>query len=68
MSVNCWLARDLDGDLYLHFSEPKEDYVSKKFWISHNSVNVSKTKLDENFSFIAPGSYPILLNIDAPKN
>ena len=63
MSLKCWLARDLDGDIYLHFSEPKEDYVSPKFWVSRKSVNVSKTAIDEAYSYVVAGSEPVCVSL-----
>ena len=59
MKKTCWIARDIDGDLYLHFEKPVEDYVTPKFWISNDYVNISKTSLDMLFNYITPGDVPI---------
>lgn len=56
MKKQYWIARDKDGDIFLHFSKPAEDYVTPGFWISNDYVNVSRTSLDGDFSFIEPGS------------
>lgn len=59
MKKTCWIARDIDGDIYIHFEKPSEDYVTPKFWRSSDYVNVSKTSLDKIHSNITPGSEPV---------
>lgn len=59
MKKTVWLARDKDGDLYMYFVKPVEDYVSPSFWRSTEYVNVTNTSIDKESSCISPGSEPV---------
>jgi hypothetical protein len=67
MKQTVWLARDNDGDLYIHFAKPVEDYVSPSFWRSSDYVNVSNTSLDKKFESVLPGSAPIECSVETTE-
>lgn len=42
-----WVARDIDGRLYMNFAMPKKNSLSIKGWKGHDYIDISNTALDK---------------------
>lgn len=40
--VSAWVARDVDGRLYMNFSEPRKNTLSVKGWVGHDYIDVTE--------------------------
>lgn len=64
--MNIWVARDDDGRLYIHFSEPVADLISGVHWQSFpytSMINIDATPLAEQFKSLSPSDTPVKIKI-----
>lgn len=45
--LSAWVARDVDGRLYMNFSKPRKNTLSVKGWVGHDYIDVTNTYLDK---------------------
>lgn len=45
--LSAWIARDIDGRIYMNFSEPKKNNLSIKGWRGHDYIDITGTALDK---------------------
>lgn len=60
--MDVWFTRDIDGTLYMHFSEPVMSRVGGYHWQSlpfKNMMNIDGTPIDEELANLKPSDKPI---------
>lgn len=66
MTMDVWFARDCDGRLHLHFTEPVMDDISGLHWQSFpytSMINVDNTPFDEMLADLKPTDKPVKMKI-----
>lgn len=61
--VSAWVARDVDGRLYMNFSEPRKNTLSVKGWVGHDYIDVTNTELDKRLEHLQYEDAPIQIII-----
>lgn len=57
--LNAWVARDIDGRLYMNFSEPRKNTLSVKGWVGHDYIDVTGTELDRQLEHLRSEDAPV---------
>lgn len=57
--LSAWIARDIDGRLYMNFSEPRKNTLSVKGWVGHDYIDVTGTELDKRLENLRSEDAPL---------
>lgn len=63
MTITVWAARDSDGRLWLHFSEPDRDTLSGGSWKSKQCIDATGTAIDAKMERLRWEDAPIVCKL-----
>lgn len=61
--LSAWVARDVDGRLYMNFTEPRKNTLSVKGWVGHDYIDVTGTELDKRLEHLHFEDAPVQIVI-----
>ena len=61
--LSAWIARDMDGRLYMNFSEPRKNNLSIKGWRGHDAIDITNTELDKQLGDLQFEDLPLEITI-----
>lgn len=58
-TLNAWVARDVDGRLYMNFSKSRKNTLSVKGWVGHDYIDMTGTELDRQLEHLRAEDAPL---------